>query len=506
MTRLFQRLSLARKTVLGIVPLFLLFVSLSVALHNHFQERELMEQAQAAARMQAEIIRESMLTMMVNDYRIDDSFLRRVNDLEGFDSLHIAVGDLRFREDLLTEERALRVESRREANHPHDSLEWSVLRTGTPIFRRNGDHFRAIVPFNSTSVCRKCHEVPEGATLGVADMHVSLARISSAAAASWKRSLLIFIAFSILAIALASFTFRRYVSRPIDSLIGAARTIGEGNLDRPIPGASAGEASGRSRDELHFLASRFDAMRIALREKIDRLRRTQEELVRSERLAVTATMTAQLSHEINNPIHNIQSLLESTVRKLDPDSPARELVTVALEEVNRTARLTRQMLDFYRSSVVEFEKTPVDLRDLLLDLVKSNEDALGRQQVTLSLELPGRLPAVRGSYDKLKQVFLNLILNARDAMPAGGSIRIGAQSTPGRVRIDVSDTGTGIRPEHRNRIFEAFFTTKQEVSGVGLGLAVSYGIVQQHNGTITVESTLGEGSTFTVELPTEGNA
>lgn len=528
----FQRLPLSRKILFGIVPLFFLFISLSVALHNHFQEKEMMEQAQVSARTYAEIIKESLVTMMVTNYKVDESFLERVNELQQFDSLHILVNDLKLRKEIVNEEMSRRVETRRRTVVPHDSLEANVLHTGKPRFVRDGDHFRAIVPFNATQVCQKCHAVPIGYTLGATDLHVSLVRISLAAEGNWKRSLLIFVAFSIVAIAIATIMFTRYVSKPIDGLVEATRAISQGMLDYRIaetrPEYFAGGGNGdRSRDELIFLAQKFDEMRESLKEKIGQLdevntnlsarnreveealkqlRRAQEELVRSERLAVTGRMTAQLSHEINNPIHNIQSLLETSLRKVDGSPQAKELIGVALEEVTRMSKLTRQMLEFYRGSVMEFEKSAVDMRDLLFEIARSNEDALHKQHIGFVLDLPSFLPAVLGSRDKLKQVFLNLVINARDAMPGGGTLTIGARGAQGSVRIDVTDTGTGIAPEHLDRIFDAFFTTKKEVSGVGLGLSVSYGIIQQHNGSISVKSAVDKGTTFTIQLPSTGES
>jgi two-component system NtrC family sensor kinase len=141
---------------------------------------------------------------------------------------------------------------------------------------------------------------------------------------------------------------------------------------------------------------------------------------------------------------------------------------------------------------------------MFVELVKTNEEPLAKQKIEIVLETPLELPNIHGSRDKLKQVFLNLILNARDAMPDGGRITIRPYVRHGYVRVDVSDTGVGIPQEHLGKIFDAFFTTKKEVSGVGLGLSVSYGIVQQHEGTIEVTSIEGTGTTFTVQLPTAG--
>ena len=128
---------------------------------------------------------------------------------------------------------------------------------------------------------------------------------------------------------------------------------------------------------------------------------------------------------------------------------------------------------------------------------------LATKKILLSTTIDGNLPLIRGSRDKLKQVFLNLIMNARDAMPDGGRLDISACARNSSLRVSVKDTGIGIPPENFNRIFEAFFTTKGKVSGVGLGLSVSYGIINQHRGSIEVDSTVGKGSTFTVVLPYE---
>lgn len=521
---LIRRLPLSRKILLGIVPIFLLFVAVSVAIHNHFQEVEMMEQAQRSAQTYAEIIKESLVSMMVSNYKVDESLLERVNLLDQFDTLHILVNELRLREEIVGKGVAHRLETKHKTLHPHDSLERQVLQAGESIFTRKGDHFRAIVPFRASGTCQKCHAVPIGYSLGAIDLHVSLERISRAAAGNWNRSFWIFIGFSIVVILVATLLFRRYVSTPIETLVKATREISKGNLDYSVsvPGGQPG-GNGRSRDELLFLSARFDEMRNSLRDKIgqldsayadlslrnreieetlEKLRQAQEELVRSERLAVTGRMTAQLSHEINNPIHNIQSLLQTTLRKLNGAAPERELIVVALDEVNRMATLTRQMLEFYRGSVVEIDLEPVDTRRVLEDVVQSNAAALATHGITLHLNVPDGLPRVAGSADKLKQVFLNLILNARDAMPSGGDIHVVATSLRGLLRVTVADTGVGIKPEHLGRIFDAFFTTKKEVSGVGLGLAVTYGIIQQHKGTIEVESSVGKGTVFTLMLPT----
>jgi signal transduction histidine kinase len=520
----FQRLPLSRKVLLGMLPLFLLFISVSVGLQNHFQEQEMMEQAQASAHTYGDIIKESLVSMMVNNYEVDSTFLERLNGIQQFDTAHILVNDLRLRQELLTPNRVARLETRYKTLQPHDEFERTVLATGQPKFTRDGDHFRGVVPFTATTVCQKCHAVPVGYTLGAADLHISFERIAQVAAGNWKRSFMIFLVFTGLVITVGTFMFTRYVSKPVDQLVAATKEIRRGNLDHTLQIAhSLGGDGTPPGDELNFLACMFDTMRQSLREKISqldqananlsernkeieealhKLKQVQEDLIRSERLAVTGKMTAQLSHEINNPIHNIQSLLESSLRKISGNDQAEELIGIALEEVTRMAKLTRQMLDFYRGSVVDIPLEPVDMAALLGEIGKLFMEPLSKLHIVLMIDVAAALPFLEGSRDKLKQVFINLISNARDAMSNGGSIRIRAAAARGGLSITVSDTGTGIPPENVGRIFDAFFTTKKELSGVGLGLSVSYGIIQQHKGSIEVKSSVGEGTTFTIQLPT----
>jgi signal transduction histidine kinase len=517
----FRRFSLSQKILLGILPLFLLFISVSVAVHNRFQEQAMLEQAQQTAHTYGELIREALVSMMVNNLAVDSTFVARVDSLEQFDHLTLLVNDLRLREEVVTPELEDHLQRKRAATIPPDTLQQRVLATGIAAYARIGDRFRAVIPFSATKVCQKCHRVPLGYTLGASDIRISFRYVSDAAADTWKRSLLIFLVFVALVVGAASIMFTRFVSAPVDRMVHAAERIARGDLE-PSANASAGGPPDDLQDELAFLAARFDDMRASLRNKIDeldrtnqtlsgrnveleealtRLRQAQEELVRNERLAVAGKMTAQLSHEVNNPIHNIQSLVDSSLRKLEGNAPVRELLEIALDEVRRMAALTRQMLDLYRGSVVDMTWERVEVGRLLEDVCLASRPQLSDRGVQIVLDLAPDLPAVSGSADKLKQVMFNLITNARDAMPAGGTITLSGRHEDREVRITVADTGAGIPAEIRGRIFDAFFTTKREASGVGLGLSVVHAIVTRHNGTIAVESTPGQGTRFRIVLP-----
>lgn len=306
----------------------------------------------------------------------------------------------------------------------------------------------------------------------------------------------------------------RGMTKPITDLVKGTAEISKGNYDYAI--------AVRGKDEISFLGSKFIDMSRSLKEKMSeldalnrdllernrildetlrRLKEAQQELVQSELLAATGKLTAQLAHEINNPIHNIQSCLQTALQRLPRDAKGRDLIELAFEEVGRMSRLTRQMLDIYRSSRMPTKVENVDIGAVLTETIESTREELTRNHITIQTDIGPGLPPVSGSPDKLKQVFLNLLLNARDAMPEGGELLASVHAENGSIRIVIRDSGIGIARENLDRIFDAFFTTKEKVSGVGLGLSVCYGIVSQHSGTITVASQVGQGSTFTVSLP-----
>jgi len=307
--------------------------------------------------------------------------------------------------------------------------------------------------------------------------------------------------------AVIGYLISRSITKPIAVLVRGTTELARGNYDYRI--------QIKQGDELGFLSERFEEMSKSLKEKIHmldfqkteletaltKLKEAQEEIVRSERLAATGKITAQLSHEINNPIHNILSCLQTALRRAPKDSSERELLEVAFEEVERLAKLTRQMLDIYRTSMVQEAREPTCINKVIQEVLTSSGSVLKQQNVEVETSFTNELPKIAGLPDKLKQVFLNLFINAKDAMPGGGILSVQTLRQDGSVVVHVSDTGTGIAQEHINKIFDAFFTTKGKVSGVGLGLSVTYGIIQQHKGTITVKSQLGKGTTFTVSFP-----
>jgi PAS domain S-box-containing protein len=237
-------------------------------------------------------------------------------------------------------------------------------------------------------------------------------------------------------------------------------------------------------------------------------RRLEQVLFDTEKLAATGRLAASIAHEINNPLEAVQNSLYLLSRAVPEGAPERSFLDIATRETQRMSRILRQMLGFYRPTT---SMGPTDVNALVLEAEVLVTKRLRENGVRIDKELVPDLPIIRASADQLKQVLLNLFLNATEAMPKGGRLivttlvgggELDAHSTD-VVRIDVRDTGTGISEEAVARIFEPFFSTKME-KGTGLGLWVSHGIVQAHGGTLKVRSRSGQGTTFTITLPIAG--
>lgn len=230
------------------------------------------------------------------------------------------------------------------------------------------------------------------------------------------------------------------------------------------------------------------------------LERRQAQLVQAEKLAALGRMAASIAHEINNPLQAVQNCLHLVInRPLTEDKKAHYL-QMAQEEVNRLITIVTRTLDFYRPS--KGRAAPTQVNNIVEAVLALAGKRLEQGRVRVKRRLDSTLPDVRAVPDQLTQVFLNLVINAIEAMPEGGELTITTcPGDDGGVDISFTDTGPGLTPEEISLIFEPFYTTK--ATGTGLGLAVSYGIIEQHGGRITVESIPGQGSTFKVHLPAE---
>ncbi|HBF43858.1 MAG TPA: PAS domain-containing sensor histidine kinase [Desulfobacteraceae bacterium] len=230
-----------------------------------------------------------------------------------------------------------------------------------------------------------------------------------------------------------------------------------------------------------------------------KLRQTQEQLLQSEKLAAMGRLTSQIAHELNNPLYGIMNTLELMKTEISPESKRRKILEMALSETVRLTEMLRKMLSFSKPD--EEERQPTDINTILDEMLLLHEKQLSEHGISISSSFTDDLRMVHASKNQLRQVFLNMISNARDAMPEGGVLAVTSRAEGDNVHIDISDTGTGIREENLDRVFDAFFTTKDNVKDVGLGLSVCYGFIKDHGGDIKVESQRGSGTTFTIVLP-----
>jgi signal transduction histidine kinase len=229
------------------------------------------------------------------------------------------------------------------------------------------------------------------------------------------------------------------------------------------------------------------------------LKRTQAQLVQSTKLAAIGELAANIAHEINNPLTTVLGFASFIAERLKPEDPMREELGLIQEEASRARDIVRDLLQFSRQR--DFSPESVDLNVVLEQVIAMVRRQGALNAITVQERYASDLPSVEVDVSRIKQVFLNIINNAVYVMPKGGSLTIRTETAGRGVRVAFEDTGPGISAEHRDRVFDPFFTTKPEVSGTGLGLSVSLGIVQSHGGTIEVETEQGKGSTFTVSLP-----
>jgi len=228
------------------------------------------------------------------------------------------------------------------------------------------------------------------------------------------------------------------------------------------------------------------------------LRAAQQQLLQSEKLAALGEMSAKIAHEVNNPLGIIKNYIVLLQRAIEGNPEAREFTGIVKQEIDRIATIVKQLLEFHRPGAEPFE--PVDVVEVVNDVLVLMQQQLASRNITLIKDFPSERQRVQGSAENLKQVFLNLIINARDAMDNGGELKVSVIQEEEKLYILFSDTGPGIPAELIPRIFEPFFTTKEPGEGTGLGLSVCYGIIKNHCGSITFNN-LDSGGCFKIQLP-----
>jgi signal transduction histidine kinase len=389
--------------------------------------------------------------------------------------------------------------------------------------------FAMAVPLYDAAGLELPRRHPARKAVAIMGMRRDASFIGAELSATARRIFPLYVVVVLVVASVVSFALRQTAGKPLRRLLEGIDAVGEGDLSRVI--------LAQRDDEIGTIAGRFNAMTGSLREAREDGRRGAEarlaleaRLRQSEKLATIGQMAAEIAHEVGTPLNVIggraRAISKIIARQSNPDEGSGELVKnpsaeivknagIIGGEVERITKIIRQVLDFSRKRGPTV--TRVRVPAIVAEAVEFVAETTRRQGIAVEIKPPSpELPDVPGDPDQLQQVCLNLLMNAIHAMPAGGTLRIAAERVVRRkggldlaapaeyVVLEISDSGSGIPEAHRDRIFEPFFTTRDEGQGTGLGLAVSNGIVKDHDGWIEVESPgpEGRGAIFRIHLPT----
>ena len=385
----------------------------------------------------------------------------------------------------------------------------------------------AVIRNEPTCAAVGCHAREDSqSVLGVLDIVYPLDKIDQTIRRNTVTIVGLSLGFIVLSAILVSVLVQRVVYRQLADLSEGEERLASGDLDHPIPV--------RSDDELGQLAESFNSMMEALRnsraeledwgytleQKVEAatrdLQRAQAEAARGEKLASVGLLAAGIAHELNNPLTGVLTFATLVRKQLPPDSSEAEDLDLVIQETRRCATIIRRLLDFAREKAPE--KSYADLNTLVDETAELIRQSLQGADIELSMDLDPELPPVWVDEDLIKQVVMNILVNAQHAVEENGRISVRtrlcqagphqgeAESAEPMVEISIRDTGCGISEENLQKIFDPFFTTKGVGRGTGLGLSVSHGTIEAHGGSIEVDSTVGEGTEFRIYLPLNGAA
>jgi two-component system NtrC family sensor kinase len=290
----------------------------------------------------------------------------------------------------------------------------------------------------------------------------------------------------IIPVALLALPIARLITHPLEEMAQASHEVAQGNTQVRIPDRGVGEVA--------VLGRAFNTM-------VAELEETQAQLIRKEKLASMGQLAAGVAHQLNNPLGTILLFSDILLQDMPEDSDDRKDVEMIAQEARRAKEIVTALLNFARQQKVWAQLTSLD--EMLHDLIERARQQPAFDRIQIAEHIAPDLPQIEADPAQLPNIFVNLMDNAVDAMPDGGTLTIQADPSPDRqsVVIQVKDTGYGIPPENIKKLFSPFFTTKPVGQGTGLGLSIAYGVVKMHLGTIQVNSEIGKGTTFTITLP-----
>ena len=360
-----------------------------------------------------------------------------------------------------------------------------------------------------------CHQhSPEKKVLGILETDYSLSSIDRTIVRQKVTTVFFGVVFTAFCSVVLCVILWKLIIRPIMLLSDGMKKVSEGDLDHHI--------EINTRDEMGMIARTFNQMTQELKadrqklenwareleeevnRKTEEIRRGQEQLFHAEKLASLGRMAAGVAHEINSPLTGIVTFAHLLLKRIPPENKMdREDLEVIIEQAERCSKIIKGLLGFSRA--IPSEKTEIDINATIRQTIDIIRNQAKFHNVKIHLDLDPELPRVRGDASQLQQVYMNLMINAADAMNDRGEVHIATREVNDNgksfVEIEFTDTGPGIPEEYLGKLFEPFFTTKPVGKGTGLGLAVSHGIIKKHGGYIRVKSTPGKGTSFYLRIP-----
>lgn len=514
---------------IALTPVVVLFPYLIV---KHQQDHLQQEISRHVVQISEIVVKSTRYAMLMNEQELTDKIIEDIGQQEGIERVRIISKDGTIIHSNHASEVGYSVDRTDEpcikchlSSTPltkvADEDRWKVY-TATDGHRT----LAAMQPIRNEPSCSSasCHEHPANqSVLGIVDVAYSLQDIDQTLGQHSSFLLFISSVVALLVAASVGMLLHRLIYVPLHDLETGAKKFAQGELDHNIPV--------RSDDDFGHVADAFNHMTVALKEsmaetkelvqtlevKVDEKTRAlqvaQAEIIQGEKLAAIGLLASGIAHELNNPLTGVLTFTSLLRKKMADGTPDAEDLDLVIRETKRCAGIIRRLLDFAR------EKVPVkgffDLNRLIEDTVHFVDRPASLQQVEISTHLEPDLPQIWGDADLIKQVLLNVIVNAEQAIEGEGQVVVSSRRYQGTqppapgiaagplVEVSVQDTGCGIPEANLKRIFDPFFTSKEVGKGTGLGLSVSYGIIKSHGGGVQVDSVVGSGTTFHIYLPIE---
>jgi len=518
------RKSIGVKLILVVGFILVLFIGIFAYVNIASQKKQLIGEVMRGAIRISETVRRSTRYDMLRNLSDDvHQIIETIGQQEGLEKIRVfnKEGKMMFSTD--KNEIGKMVDKKAEACYACHSAEEPLEKLDTPdrsrIFKAKPGHrvLGVISAIYNEPDCYTpdCHaHPPEQKVLGVLDIGMSLAEVDKEIKEA-QNKMIIFavIAFLIISVTI-SISINRYVNRPVRELVKGTKKIAEGDLSYSI--------LIKTEDEIGQLASSFNQMTLDLKkadekliewgktleQKVEQrtkeLRETQNQLIQSEKLASLGKLAAGVAHEINSPLTGILTYSSLLLKTKEDTNPEKEDLEVIVNETNRCKRIVKGLLDFARQT--EPQKVLSDINEVIEKSINLISHQATMQNVKIEEKIKPDLPKIMIDVGQVQQVFMNILLNAVEAMPQEGTLTVSSGTEDEMVAIRFTDTGIGIPEENLPKIFDPFFTTKKQGKGTGLGLSVSYGIIERHRGKLEVESKVGKGTTFTVKLPIKEEA